>query len=164
MRSRTLFTTVCVATATLAAAAGIRGSTRLDAQQPAHRYALSARTFTPSGLRAMAQSQDSTLYTEEQATAGAEIYTKTCTECHEKADVTSADFKAKWAGRPVQEFYELIRTTMPDGNPGALSRDDYAKALAYIFKLNGLPAGATAVMPDSAMMSAAKIVFPAGGN
>lgn len=162
MRSRTLFTTACVATATLAAAAGIRGSARLNAQQPAHRYDLSSRAFSQGAAREVASWQDSTLYTEEQATDGMAIYTKTCTECHEKADVTSADFKAKWAGRPVQEFFELIRTTMPDGNPGALSRDEYAKALAYIFKLNGLPAGSTAVMPDSAMMSAAKIVFPAG--
>ena len=104
---------------------------------------------------------DSTpLYTEEQATAGAALFGRVCVECHEKKDVTSADFRAKWTGRPILDLYELIRTTMPDSNPGALSRDEYAGALAYILKLNGLPSGATAVMPDSAAMRNATLEFP----
>ncbi len=104
---------------------------------------------------------DSTpLYTDEQATAGAAVFGRVCVECHEKKDVTSADFRAKWTGRPILDLYELIRTTMPDSNPGALSRDEYAETLAYILKLNGLPAGATAVMPDSTAMRSATLEFP----
>jgi S-disulfanyl-L-cysteine oxidoreductase SoxD len=101
------------------------------------------------------------LYTEAQATAGAEVYTKVCASCHEKTDVTNADFKANWGGRSLYELYEEIRTTMPDDNPGALSRDEYAGATAYILKLNGFVAGQVAVMPDSAAMAGAKLVFPA---
>lgn len=104
--------------------------------------------------------QDSTLYTEEQATTGAALFGRVCAECHEKADITKADFRSKWNGRTLFELYELIRTTMPDSNPGGLSRDEYAGALAYILKVNGLPAGSTAVMPDSMAMSNARLVLP----
>jgi mono/diheme cytochrome c family protein len=104
---------------------------------------------------------DSTpLYTEEQATAGAAVFGRVCVECHEKQNVTSADFRTKWGGRPIFDLYELIRSTMPDSNPGALSRDEYAGTLAYILKLNGLPAGTTQVMPDSVAMRAAILEFP----
>lgn len=109
----------------------------------------------------LAEPRDSTpLYTEEQAVAGAALYGRVCAECHEKKDVTSADFKAKWGGRPIYDLFELIRTTMPDSNPGGFSRDEYAGALAYILKLNGLPSGATPVMPDSAAMQNQMLVFP----
>ncbi|MBP6771412.1 MAG: cytochrome c [Gemmatimonadaceae bacterium] len=105
--------------------------------------------------------RDSTpLYTEEQATAGEAVFAKVCAECHEKKDVTSADFRSKWHGRALLELYELIRTTMPDSNPGALSRDEYAGTLAYILKLNGVPAGPTAIMPDSIAMKAALLALP----
>ncbi len=117
------------------------------------------RTFTAAS-RVVTHGDSTPLYTEEQATAGAALFGRVCAECHEKTNVTSADFRAKWTGRPILDLYELIRTTMPDSNPGALSRDEYAGALAYILKLNGLPSGATAVMPDSAAMRNATLEFP----
>ena len=104
--------------------------------------------------------QDSTLYTEEQATSGAVVFGKVCAECHEKADITKADFRSKWNGRTLFELFELVRTTMPDSNPGGLTREEYAGTMAYILKANGLPAGSTAVMPDSAAMSNAKLSLP----
>ena len=103
---------------------------------------------------------DSALYTEEQATSGAVVFGKVCAECHEKADITKADFRSKWNGRTLFELFELVRTTMPDSNPGGLTRDEYAGTMAYILKANGLPAGTTPVMPDSAAMSNAKLSLP----
>lgn len=109
----------------------------------------------------LAEQRDSTpLYTDEQAATGAVVYGRVCAECHEKKDVTSVDFKGKWGGRPIFDLFELIRTTMPDSNPGGLSRDEYAGVLAYILKLNGLPSGATTVMPDSTAMQNQTLVFP----
>ena len=111
-------------------------------------------------VRAVTAKDSVPLYTEEQATTGAAVFGKVCAECHEKKDITGADFRAKWTGRPVWELYELVRTTMPDSNPGSLSRDDYAAALAYILKLNGVPAGPAAVMPDTTAMKTAKLDLP----
>ena len=114
----------------------------------------------PASPRHVLTAQDSTLYTEEQATSGAVVFGKVCAECHEKADITKADFRSKWNGRTLFELFELVRTTMPDSNPGGLTRDEYAGAMAYILKANGLPAGSTAVMPDSAAMSNVKLSLP----
>lgn len=118
------------------------------------------RATQPESPRHALMAQDSTLYTEEQATAGATIFGKVCAECHEKADITKPDFRSKWNGRTLFELFELVRTTMPDSNPGGLTRDEYAGAMAYILKANGLPAGTTAVMPDSALMSNVKLSLP----
>jgi hypothetical protein len=38
-------------------------------------------------------------------------------------------------------MFTLISTAMPEDAPGSLQRDTYADVLAYIFALNGLPAG-----------------------
>ncbi len=119
-----------------------------------------ASASTESLVRAVTRRDSTPLYTEEQATAGAAIFGKICAECHEKKDITSADFRAKWTGRPLFDLYDLVRTTMPDSNPGGLSRDDYANALAYILRQNGLPAGTAPVMPDSAAMKNAKLDLP----
>jgi hypothetical protein len=37
---------------------------------------------------------------------------------------------------------------MPQDNPGGLRRQEYADVLAYLFELNGLPAGDTALPAD----------------
>ncbi len=152
MKSPTVIPAAFFATVVLlAAVGGQRLAPSLGAQEPTLRLWSAVKSVL----------QDSVpLYTAEQATAGAETYGKVCAECHEKTDVTSADFKANWSGRSLYEMYEEIRTTMPEDNPGALSREEYAGSVAYILQLNGLPAGPTAVMPDSAAMSAVKITFP----
>jgi cytochrome c553 len=100
------------------------------------------------------------VYSDSQATAGQAVWTKTCSECHESKDVTGADFRTKWAGQPVFTLFEQIRTTMPDGNPGSLPREDYAAAMAYILKLNGLPAGATPLAADSVALAGIKLILP----
>jgi hypothetical protein len=50
---------------------------------------------------------------------------------------------------------------MPDGNPGSLPKEEYAAALAYILKLNGLTAGATPLATDSVALAGVKLVLPA---
>jgi S-disulfanyl-L-cysteine oxidoreductase SoxD len=121
----------------------------------------SVPTTSLQARRAAVTPQDSTpLYTEEQATAGAAIFGKICAECHEKTDIAGSDFRAKWTSRTLFDLFELVRTTMPDSNPGGLSRDDYAAALAYILKQNGLPAGPSPVMPDSVAMKNFKLDLP----
>lgn len=100
-------------------------------------------------------------YTEEQAVAGQAVYAKVCSECHESKDVNGADFRAKWSGQTVFALYELIRTTMPDGNPGSLSAAEYASTVAYILKLNKLPAGSEALGTDSVSLAAKKLDLPA---
>lgn len=100
------------------------------------------------------------LYTEEQATSGAALYEKVCVECHEPVDYKGDKFREKWNGKPMLDLYEYLRTKMPDDRPGELTRDEYADALAYILKENGVPAGPTKIAPDSAAMSAMTLHLP----
>ena len=93
-----------------------------------------------------AQESDSTIvaiYTDDQAERGALVYEKSCGLCHQPEQFKGAVFMDAWGGQPVDALYTLIRTTMPYDNPGRLSRRQYAEILAYIFKLNGMPAGIT---------------------
>jgi S-disulfanyl-L-cysteine oxidoreductase SoxD len=130
-------------------AASVAAAARITAQEP-----LAAGHAVRNG-------QDTVpVYSDSQATAGQAVWGKQCAECHETKDVTGGDFRTKWAGQPVFSLFEQIRTTMPDGDPGSLPAEDYAAALAYIFKLNGLAPGAAPFTPDSAALATVKLVLP----
>ncbi len=101
------------------------------------------------------------LYTAEQLARGTELYGKVCAECHEDADYTREEFRTTWTGKTLFQLFEEIRTKMPEDNPGSLTREQYADAMSYILKLNGVPAGPNAIAPDSAAMSAVTLNFVA---
>lgn len=132
-------------------AASVFGGSRMSAQRPLAVSSLRAAMFVADSAK---------LYTEAQAEEGAKVWTATCVGCHETKDVTSADFRTKWVGRSLFEMFEQIRTTMPDDGPGSLTRDQYLHSVVYILKLNGLPAGDTPLVADSAAMSAVKFELP----
>ena len=132
-------------------AASVFGGSRMSAQDPLANAPLSAAMFVVDSAK---------LYTETQASEGAKVWTGTCAGCHETKDVTSADFRTKWVGRSLFELYEQIRTTMPDDGPGTLTREQYLHSVVYILKLNGLPAGETPLVSDSATMSMLKFELP----
>src|SRR5262245_50512525 len=94
-------------------------------------------------------------YTLNQAKRGA-LKSGLCTGCHgEGFDGGSApqlvgpDFLARWEGRTLADLFDLIRKTMPDDDPGALSPEEYADLVAYILAVNKFPTGATEVATTS---------------
>lgn len=104
-----------------------------------------------------------TIVNQEQAVRGMTVFTKTCVECHTKTDVTGADFKIKWNGRPVYDLFDVIRTTMPDDKPGSMTQDQYVDVVSYLLRINGASAGGAAlVATDTAGLKKAKmeIVVP----
>ena len=108
------------------------------------------RVAWPSAFRS-----DSTgLYTVEQAKRGEEVFYGVCYECHEVEDLNNEDFRLEWEGRSAWELYDLVRTTMPDENPGTLTREQYLDAIAYVLKINNQPAGPEEFVGDSAKASA----------
>jgi mono/diheme cytochrome c family protein len=80
-------------------------------------------------------------YTDAQAVRGEATYRANCTSCHATSAHTGDAFARAWDSRTAFDLFELIRTTMPIDNPGRLSREQYADIVAYLFKLNRLPAG-----------------------
>lgn len=91
------------------------------------------------------------VYTLSQAKRGA-LKSGLCIECHGDGfvggpapELAGADFAAKWEGRTVGDLFDLIRLTMPDNDPGALAREEYADLVAYILAVNKFPTGATEI-------------------
>lgn len=123
--------------------------------------ALPIHAQTPdSTARATADSS----YTEEQAGRGEQVFTRVCLECHARTEMANADFRLKWGGQTTFDLYKNIVTTMPDSDPGSLPRADYEDVVAYILKLNGIPAGLAPLAGDSAAMSRAKLILPPKGE
>jgi len=105
-----------------------------------------------AGGAVRAQTSSSVLdgvYTQAQAARGADQFAQNCAACHgaslsgngEAPALVGAEFISDWAGLTLGELAERIHNTMPQDNPGKLSRAQYADILAYILKANGYPEG-----------------------
>lgn len=95
-----------------------------------------------------------------QARRGAAVYLQLCAACHEALEYQTQEFRDKWNNRPAFDLYDLMRTTMPDDAPGTLTAQQYADVIAYMFKLNGVPAGDTVLPTDDAAMKQIKVAIP----
>jgi mono/diheme cytochrome c family protein len=117
---------------------------------PRRRPALFAALLVAAAPPLAAQSGEGTQtggYTEHQASRGAEVFRRYCAQCHVAGQFATAAFRRAWTGLTAYELFEQIRTTMPNDNPGRLPRRDYADLVAYVFKLNGVVAGAAELAP-----------------
>ena len=91
------------------------------------------------------------VYTEDQSRRGATLYTKECASCHgaqltggESAPALTGDgFMSNWSGQTAGDLFERLRQSMPQDDPGRLSRQQDADVLAFLFNANGFPAGKT---------------------
>jgi glycine/D-amino acid oxidase-like deaminating enzyme len=81
------------------------------------------------------------VYSQDQAQKGAETYRKYCGLCHATASHSGEGFQSTWSGRSTAELFDYLRTTMPNDNPGKLSKSQYTDIVAYLLQLNGMPAG-----------------------
>ena len=111
------------------------------------------------------------VYTTDQAARGRAQYKKRCVLCHldngqghaavpvipgesleregdaEAPAVAGEPFQKKWNGRTAWELYGTMASTMPVGSPKALSPQEYADLLAFLFELNKFPAGRSELTP-----------------
>ncbi len=89
------------------------------------------------------------VYTAEQAKRGLALYGKECASCHgsdltggESAPpLTGAEFLSNWTGQTLGDLFERTRQSMPQNNPGKLSRAQNADVLAYLLSMNRFPEG-----------------------
>ncbi len=107
------------------------------------------QTGSDAPLPAGHRSTTGGVYSAEQATRGAEAYATMCMGCHTTAAHMGDVFVSNWSGRPVSHFYDFISTAMPKTEPGSLSPAEYASIVAYILKINGMPAGKDALPADT---------------
>jgi hypothetical protein len=104
------------------------------------------------------------VYTLAQAKRGA-LKSGLCVTCHgdefrgdPAPDLAGPDFLIRWDGRTLGDLFDLIRLTMPDDDPGALPREQYADLVAYILAVNKLPIGSTEIGIDPAPLKQIRIL------
>jgi len=89
------------------------------------------------------------VYSEAQAYRGEKVADTSCVGCHGSGlnggdsgpKLVGETFLANWSNEPVSELFGWIREAMPSDAPGTLSNEDAAAVVAYILKLNKMPAG-----------------------
>ena len=96
-------------------------------------------------------------YTAEQATRGQDIYNSICLSCHTLAEQTGTGFTKKWVGYPLWDLFDYLSVNMPQSDPGTLTPKEYADVIAYLLKLNSMPAGKDEVPVDTASLKAIKV-------
>ncbi len=130
-------------------------------------YALSAAAlavsiWTLGVVRAGAQetSVRDGVYTEAQADRGADIFSRSCAGCHE-TDRFIGEQMEPWMNQSAYRFFRAVRLTMPEEDPGSLTRQQYADIVAYIIKLNGFKPGSDELQgTDDAMRAVLLESFP----
>jgi mono/diheme cytochrome c family protein len=89
------------------------------------------------------------VYTTAQAARGEEAYFSLCVSCHPAGTMHSEPaFSATWAGRPLSDLYDAIKDKMPKNDPGTLTLAEAAQLVAYLLKMNSIPAGKTDLPAD----------------
>jgi mono/diheme cytochrome c family protein len=97
------------------------------------------------------------VYTSQQALRGRDVYAGMCRNCHTPESHTGAVFNAKWKGRSLAELYTYIRDQMPKNEPGSLSEQENADVLAYLLRLNQMPAGQNELSTDATALKRIRI-------
>ena len=100
------------------------------------------------------------LFTAQQASAGADVFSQNCAMCH-GADLKGAagpaligqSFASPGNGATLGGIFSVIAQQMPASSPGSLTQTQYENAMAYILKLNGYPAGTKPLVYKDALAS-----------
>src|SRR3954469_2621999 len=98
------------------------------------------------------------VYTAEQAARGQAIYKNQCASCHGAAlgggnapPLAGDVFVEVWAG-PLSDLVDKIQKTMPQNDPGTLTRQQSADVVAYVLEGNKLPVGRAELRADDAAL------------
>jgi mono/diheme cytochrome c family protein len=89
------------------------------------------------------------VYSDAQASRGQVAYSGNCASCHLETllgndlapALVGAAFIGEWDKKTVRQLYGRILSTMPADAPGTLDEKVVLDIVAYIFRVNGFPAG-----------------------
>lgn len=111
-------------------------------------------TLLVVGLGAQAPAAKTTkerVYSAPQAARGEQTYMSSCVSCHPPATYKGAVFM-NWQGRSLSELLAFLSEKMPKNDPGSLSAKEYTQVMAFLLKLNGMPAGRLDLPADPAAL------------
>ncbi len=100
---------------------------------------------------AAAKTTKARVYSAAQATRGEALYMSMCVSCHPPATYTGAVFLT-WQGRNLGELLAFLQEKMPKNDPGSLTDKEYADVMAYLLKLNKMPAGRVDLPADAKVL------------
>jgi mono/diheme cytochrome c family protein len=110
------------------------------------------------------KSQWDAVYTVEQATRGEQLYNKKCSSCH-AMDLTGglhapalvgSAFTPNWNNMSLFDLFEKMRTSMPEDDPGSLSRKQTADILAFMLQKGQYPAGTSELPTETDILQTYK--------
>jgi polar amino acid transport system substrate-binding protein len=81
------------------------------------------------------------VFTSSQAARGRQQFQQTCTSCHSMGEHTGQKFGVKWQGTTIGDLFDLVSSTMPEGDPGSLKPEEYASILAFFLSESGYKDG-----------------------
>ena len=91
------------------------------------------------------------IYSKQQAKMGESLYKDNCLICHDKKYFRPV-FRA-WEDQSLHTFYLVMSSSMPESNPGSLSRQEYIDILAYMLSLNRYSPGKEVLLPSTEILS-----------
>jgi mono/diheme cytochrome c family protein len=115
---------------------------------------------------ALAQATKPALFTVDQATTGAAIFSQNCASCHgaQMEGVSAPALKGPSFGEmataqalTADSLLDMVSTTMPQSDPGSLKPEEYNAVVAYILQQNGYPSGSTPLTKNAQGLKDAKI-------
>ena len=90
------------------------------------------------------------VYTDAQATRGQRLFTERCTPCHGQTlqglvgpPLTGDEFLKVWAIQSLSVLVTKIQTTMPEDDPGTLTKGQATDLVSYILQVGKFPGGKT---------------------
>ena len=116
-----------------------------------------------------AQAPADGVYTAAQAASGRAVYERGCAACHqtnlqgsfEAPQLAGESFLRFWADLSPGDLFARISGSMPPGEEGSLTAEEYLDVVAYLLEANGAPAGGTALTEATAVPIA---TLAAGGS
>jgi alcohol dehydrogenase (cytochrome c) len=96
------------------------------------------------------------VFTSAQASRGEQQFKQACAACH-AIDEQAGSLRSKWGNATLADLFTTISTTMPQNNPGSLSRDAYASIVAYYLQRSGQIPGAADLPADAAALKQIRI-------
>jgi hypothetical protein len=111
-------------------------------------------------ISAQVTSTKNGVYSAAQAERGRVAYAGFCRSCHSPSSHSGGTFEKIWKGRTLGDLFGYVTTQMPKNDPGSLDPTQYADVMAYLLKMNALPAGKTELPADSTALAAIRIELP----
>ncbi len=124
--------------------------------------------LSASPMAAQEQSVNAGVYTDAQATRGADTYGKECASCHGAGlegdgfapALSGTEFLSNWNGTTLGDLFDRIRISMPPGSPTTVPPESKADIVAHLLKSNKFPAGQTEIGKDLEPLKQIKFELP----